>query len=146
MTVNFGVRKRSGVFVMVWPLANMEGEHIRNHENGAARAKRDAEKATTFYQNTIPYLVRRTKTVGFAKKQAASSKKFSSRKRPNGISKQQRNTSCALESRTKLKEEQIVGTQEKPQWIVAQRLLSHLQYLDATKSSAKDLSPAQFNL
>jgi hypothetical protein len=44
------------------------------------------------------------------------------------------------------KEEQIVGTQEKPQWIVAQRLLSHLQYLDATKSSAKDLSPAQFNL
>ena len=108
--------------------------------------KRDAEKATTFYQNTIPYLVRRTKAVGFAKKQAASSQKFSSRKRPNGISKQQRNTSCALESRTKLKEEQIVGTQEKPQWIVAQRLLSHLQYLDATKSSAKDLSPAQFNL
>jgi hypothetical protein len=24
MTVNFGVRKRSGVFVMVWPLANVE--------------------------------------------------------------------------------------------------------------------------
>ena len=37
-------------------------------------------------------------------------------------------------------EEQIVGTQEKSQQIVAQRLLSCLQYLDATKSSAKDLS------
>ena len=44
------------------------------------------------------------------------------------------------------KEEQIVGTQEKSQWIVAQRLLSHLQYLDATKSSAKDLSFLRVNL
>ena len=44
------------------------------------------------------------------------------------------------------KEEQIVGTQEKSQWIVAQRLLSHLQYLDATKSSAKDLSFSRVNL
>ena len=42
--------------------------------------------------------------------------------------------------------EQIVGTQEKPQQIVAQGLLSCLQYLDATKSSAKDLSLAQCNL
>ena len=31
-------------------------------------------------------------------------------------------------------------TQVKPQWIVAQRLLSHLQSLDPSKSSAKDLS------
>ena len=31
-------------------------------------------------------------------------------------------------------------TQDEPQWIVAQRLLSHLQYLDSVKSSAKDLS------
>ena len=39
-------------------------------------------------------------------------------------------------------EEQIVGTREKPQWIVIQGLLSHLQYPDATKSSTKDLSHA----
>ena len=44
------------------------------------------------------------------------------------------------------KEEQIVGTQEKSQQIVAQRLLSCLQYLDATKSSAKDLSHSPINL
>ena len=44
------------------------------------------------------------------------------------------------------KEEQIVGTQEKSQQIVAQRLLSCLQYLDATKSSAKDLSNPPVNL
>ena len=44
------------------------------------------------------------------------------------------------------KEEQIVGTQEKSQQIVAQRLLSCLQYLDATKSSAKDLSHSSINL
>ena len=44
------------------------------------------------------------------------------------------------------KEEQIVGTQEKSQQIVAQRLLSCLQYLDATKSSAKDLSFSPINL
>jgi hypothetical protein len=43
-------------------------------------------------------------------------------------------------------EEQIVGTQEKSQQIVAQRLLSCLQYLDATKSSAKDLSLPSVNL
>ena len=43
-------------------------------------------------------------------------------------------------------EEQIVGTQEKSQQIVAQRLLSCLQYLDATKSSAKDLSLPPINL
>ena len=40
------------------------------------------------------------------------------------------------------REEQIRETREKPQWIVAQRLLSHLQYPDATKSSTKDLSNA----
>ena len=45
-----------------------------------------------------------------------------------------------------IKDEQIVGTQDKSQWIVAQRLLSHLQYLDATKSSTKDLSLAQFEI
>ena len=44
------------------------------------------------------------------------------------------------------KEEQIIETQDKPQWIVAQRLLSHLQYLDATKSSTKDLSPSPSNI
>ena len=42
--------------------------------------------------------------------------------------------------------EQIVGTQEKSQQIVAQRLLSCLQYLDATKSSAKDLSLPSIDL
>ena len=45
-----------------------------------------------------------------------------------------------------VEEEQIVGTQEKSQQIVAQRLLSCLQYLDATKSSAKDLSLPPCNL
>ena len=44
------------------------------------------------------------------------------------------------------REEQIVATREKSQWIVAQRLLSHLQYLDATKSSAKDLPPTAVTL
>ena len=43
-------------------------------------------------------------------------------------------------------EEQIVGAQEKSQQIVAQRLLSCLQYLDATKSSAKDLSHPPVNI
>ena len=44
------------------------------------------------------------------------------------------------------REEQIVATREKSQWIVAQRLLSHLQYPDSTKSSAKDLSFPHVNL
>ena len=44
------------------------------------------------------------------------------------------------------REEQIVATREKSQWIVAQRLLSHLQYPDSTKSSAKDLSFPRVNL
>ena len=43
-------------------------------------------------------------------------------------------------------EEQIVGTQEKSQQIVAQRLLSCLQYLDANKSSVNDLSKSSTNL
>ena len=38
-----------------------------------------------------------------------------------------------------IKEKQIGETREKPQWIVAQRLLSHLQYPDLAKSSAKNL-------
>ena len=45
-----------------------------------------------------------------------------------------------------IREKQIRETQEKPQWIVAQRLLSHLQYLDTTKSSAKDLPSAPYTL
>ena len=44
------------------------------------------------------------------------------------------------------REEQIIGTQEKPQRIVVQRPLSRLQYLDSTKSSAKDLPLTPFNL
>ena len=44
------------------------------------------------------------------------------------------------------REEQIIGTQEKPQRIVVQRPLSRLQYLDSTKSSAKDLPLTHFNL
>ena len=44
------------------------------------------------------------------------------------------------------REEQIKETREKPQRIVAQRLLSRLQYPDATKSSAKDLPPTHFTL
>ena len=43
-------------------------------------------------------------------------------------------------------EKQIEGTQAKSQQIVAQRLLSCLQYLDATKSSAKDLSLPSIDL
>ena len=35
--------------------------------------------------------------------------------------------------------EQIIKTQDEPQWIVTQGLLSHLQYLDSVKPSAKDL-------
>ena len=42
--------------------------------------------------------------------------------------------------------EQIRKTQDEPQWIVTQRLLSHLQYLDSVKSSAKDLSLPRFEI
>ena len=42
--------------------------------------------------------------------------------------------------------EQIRKTQDESQWIVAQRLLSHLQYLDSVKSSAKDLSLPKFEI
>ena len=38
------------------------------------------------------------------------------------------------------KEEQIIETRDKPQHLATQRLLSCLQYPDATKSSTKDLS------
>ena len=44
------------------------------------------------------------------------------------------------------KEEQIIETTDKPQCLVVQRLLSHLQYRDATKSCTKDLSLLPFNL
>ena len=40
----------------------------------------------------------------------------------------------------KNKEEQIIETRDKPQHLATQRLLSCLQYPDATKSSTKDLS------
>ena len=40
-------------------------------------------------------------------------------------------------------ERQTRKTQDEPQWIVAQRRLSHLQYLDSVKSSTKDLSLPQ---
>ena len=42
--------------------------------------------------------------------------------------------------------EQIRRTQDEPQRIVAHRLLSHLQYLDSVKSSAKDLSLPRFEI
>ena len=42
--------------------------------------------------------------------------------------------------------EQIIKTQDEPQWIVTQGLLSHLQYLDSVKSSAKDLSLPRFEI
>ena len=38
------------------------------------------------------------------------------------------------------RKEQIFTTQAKSQWIVGQSPLSHLQYLDAFKSSTRDLS------
>ena len=41
---------------------------------------------------------------------------------------------------TLLFKEQIYTTQAKSQWIVGQSPLSHLQYLDAFKSSSRDLS------
>ena len=44
------------------------------------------------------------------------------------------------------RKEQIIGTQDKPQCLVVQRLLSHLQYLVCTKSSTKDLSLGTVNL
>ena len=42
--------------------------------------------------------------------------------------------------------EQIGRTQAESQWIVAQGYSQHLQYLDAIKSSAKDLSLAIFEI
>ena len=47
---------------------------------------------------------------------------------------------------TKKRKNKSKELQEKSQQIVAQRLLSSLQYLDATKSSAKDLSQLLSNL
>ena len=44
------------------------------------------------------------------------------------------------------REEQIIGTQDKPQRLVVQRLLSRLQYLVCTKSSTRDLSHSAINL
>ena len=44
------------------------------------------------------------------------------------------------------KEEQIIETRDKPQYLDIQRYLSYLQYPDATKSSTKDLSLPLFNL
>ena len=44
------------------------------------------------------------------------------------------------------KGEQIIGTPDKPQCLVVQRLLSHLQYPVCAKSSTRDLSPAWINL
>ena len=58
-------------------------------------------------------------------------------------------TPCGIEGaifHLKNKTEQIIGTQDKPQCLVVQRLLSHLQYLVCTKSSTMDLSPATVNL
>ena len=46
----------------------------------------------------------------------------------------------------KKKEEQIIETRDKPQHLATQRLLSCLQYPDATKSSTKDLSLPPSNL
>ena len=44
------------------------------------------------------------------------------------------------------RDEQIIGTRDKPQCLVVQRQLSHLQYPDATKSSTKDLSLPTFKI
>ena len=44
----------------------------------------------------------------------------------------------------KYKEEQIIETRDKPQYLDIQRYLSYLQYPDATKSSTKDLSLPPF--
>ncbi len=44
------------------------------------------------------------------------------------------------------KEEQIIETRDKPQYLDIQRYLSYLQYPDETKSSTKDLSLPPFNL
>ena len=46
------------------------------------------------------------------------------------------------------REEQIIETRDKPQCLAVQRLLSHLQYPDYTKSSTKDLSllPSKFKI
>jgi hypothetical protein len=52
----------------------------------------------------------------------------------------------ATAKRLQNREEQIIGTRDKSQCLVAQRLLSHLQYPDAAKSSIKDLSLPPFNL
>ena len=40
----------------------------------------------------------------------------------------------------------IFRTQDESQWIVRQSLLSHLQYLDASKSSTEDVSTLIFEI
>ena len=40
----------------------------------------------------------------------------------------------------------IIKTQVKSQWIVRQAHSQHLQYLDATRSSAKDVSPPKLGI
>ena len=127
VTVNFGVRKRSGVFVTVWPLANKE---LRNVPTRSCYSK-DLQKKVTFFKVSKCVLFWHTATL-------LRAKYYRSECSLTNIRQQNHFSTNKLE--------QIIGTQDKPQCLVAQRLLSHLQYLDATKSSAKDLSPAQFNL
>ena len=78
------------------------------------------------------------------KQEKMSSRKEEARRHPYRWNKRVLEFSC-LCGITK-REQQIVGTWEKSQWIDTQRSLSHLQYPDATKSSANDLSLSQLNL
>ena len=128
MTVNFGVRKRSGVFVTVWPLANKE---LRNVPTRTCYTKDLQRKNNlTFFQS--PQVFASHATTLLRAKYYRSECSLTNIRQQNHFSTN--------------KLEQIIGTQDKPQCLVAQRLLSHLQYLDATKSSTKDLSPSPSNI
>ena len=53
---------------------------------------------------------------------------------------------CSNRTVLENREEQIIETRDKPQYLDIQRYLSYLQYPDETKSSTKDLSLPPFNL
>ena len=132
VTVNFGVRKRSGVFVTVWPLANKE---LRNAPTRTCYTKDLQKKSKVSFSKISKYFFH-------TQQRCCALNTIDSPTEPF-FNKQVR-TNHNHFSTNKL--EQIIGTQDKPQCLVAQRLLSHLQYLDATKSSTKDLSPSPSNI
>ena len=142
---------RSSVFVAVWPLAIKEDGHVSGATFWIALTAKKNHRAHTRLCGSIIYS-RNVDVDSRAHTRVHTHSSNHDLDREVAFDKASSKVHGTRCSRLVVilhgcfREEQIVGTQEKPQWIVAQRLLSHLQYLDATKSSAKDLSSAHFSI